>query len=344
MANLVSPEYVERLTKIIESLPSESTVREAMRSRSAEIAQLLTDAGVISPNRLVEYVDKETGDLKEKAKDLFENMLSGFTVTDPAVLGRASASAKDKLTRAGLSFIRMRNAGENWNLASMNTDAVKLLTRAQDASARLSALLGKESGKGTGGDSLVEKYLHPERYFDPSGRSVELSFDGQPLTAPVHAGVEALAMALEESPREYAKVMAKYADRAEGMQQTMWGAENPADAFTNEIASKYGLKVIPEEWGAVVGLSDQVKAEIEESRGPLPVEPAAHAETAVSNVLPDSSSVLEAIPEGPKSVQELRKALEAHPGFTQEQAEAVTQLFEDILPRAIGEDLNDLLR
>jgi len=51
------------------------------------------------------------------------------------------------------------------------------------------------------------------------------------------------------------------------------GREHPADAFTNEIGAKYELSVVPEEWGAVVGLSDQAKAEIEEARGPLPVEP-----------------------------------------------------------------------
>lgn len=355
MGRLLSPEFVDRLAEIIKSMPSVDdkgkplTAREAMRERSADIAKLLVDAGIISKTKMKEFVSDDGG-LTEKSKDLFENMLAGVTVTNPEVINRAPANVKDKLARVGIFFVRMRSAGENWNLASMNTDAVRLITRAQDAAARLSMLMSREEmekvRKGnvdpnvTGSESLVEKYLHPERYFYSTQ---SLSFDGQSLHAPVHAGVEALAMALEEKPRDYATMMANYADRAKGVQGTIFDAENPADAFTNEIASKYGLKVAPEEWGSVVGLSDTVKAEIEDARGPLPVEPEVSHETAKDDVQPDSSSVTDVIPEGPKSVQELRKALATHPGVDEQQAADLTDIFENILPRAIGESLDSIL-
>jgi hypothetical protein len=123
----------------------------------------------------------------------------------------------------------------------------------------------------------------------------------------------------------------------------MFGAEHPADAFTNTIASRYGLKVIPEEWGMVTGLPEVVKAAIEDGRGPLPVEPSVHAETVVADVQPDSSSVVEALPEGPRTVKEFRESLENHPGITPEQAAAASQMIEQILPEAIGESFENLL-
>jgi len=67
-ANLLSPEYVDRLTKIVESLPSDVTIREAMRARSAEIAKLLTDAGAIAPNRLSSTWTRRLAILKKKPK------------------------------------------------------------------------------------------------------------------------------------------------------------------------------------------------------------------------------------------------------------------------------------
>jgi len=357
-ANLLTPEFTDRLSGIIDSLDifdrkgTATTVREAMSARSAEIAKLLTDAGVISPNRRVEFIDKETGALKEKAKDLFENLLMGLTVTDSSVIKDAKPAIKDKLTRAGMSFVKMKSAGENWNLASFNTDAIRLLNRAQDAEARLLRLATPEAqARGEGSESLIERYLHPTNYQDKNGfgPQVDLLLDGQAHVAPPHPAVEALARAIEESPRDYATMIAEYAKSATGTQLSMYGAEHPAVAFTNKIASRYSdgnggkLSVAPEEWGTVAGLSDKAKAEIELGHGPLPVEPEVHAETAIADVTPDSSSVTEAIPEGPRTVQDLRKAIENFPGLTPELAEAASQMIEQFLPNALGMSVEELL-
>lgn len=349
MKRLLTPEFRDRLTDIVLSMDvfdkngTALTIRELMRARSADIAQILQDAGIISPTKIEEYVDAD-GNLKEKAKDLFENMLASMTVTDPEVLNRASAAVKDKLTRSGVFFAQMQSAGENWNLASMNTDAVRLLNRVQDAAARLSHLVPRGNSQESS-ESLVDRFLHPEKYVDKKGfgPAGTFEFDGQPLVAPPHPAVEALAHAIEESPRTYSTIMASFADNATGKQSTMFGAEHPADAFTAKIGSKYGIKVLPEEWGTVSGLPDAVKVSIENSRGPLPVEPSVHAETAIEDAMPDSSSVVGVLKDTPRTIADLQKALETHPSITSEQAAAVTQLFEDILPRAIGESMEDLL-
>lgn len=349
LSRLLTPGFVGRLTVIIDTLPSVGkdgrplTIREAMRARSSDLAQLLVDAGVISPNKMAEFV--VDGELNENSKSLFENMLGALTVTDPATMEQASASTKDKLARAGLFFVKMRDAGENWDLASMNTDAVRLLTRAQDAAARLSTLIPRKGAEEIAGKSLVDRYLHPENYTDTKGfgPAGTFEFDGQPLHPPVHAGVESLAKAIEESPRDYALMMARYADASNGVQGSMFGAEHPADVFTREIASKYGMKVVPEEWGMVTGLSPVEKAAIEDSRGPLPVEPEEHHSTVTADVTPDSTAVQDAVPEGPRNVRDLRKALETHPGLTNEQADALGTIFEEVIPNAVGEDANTIL-
>ncbi len=366
MARLMTPEDVERLDSIMASLPDFDknnkplSVREAMRARSADLAKLMLDTGMISPNELQEFVVQSgdrKGDLSDKAKDLFENMLRAMTVTDVEVLNNASDQVKAKLVRAGISFLRARNGGSNWDLASMNTDAVRLITRAQSISENLSYLLGEKEPKArergaTGSESLIERYLHPERYFDPAGANASLTIDGQPLHgSDVHPGVEALAMALEQTPSEYATMMSNYASKANDRQSGLgfFTEVHPADVFTDQIASKFSdgkggkLEVIPEDWGRVVGLSDTVKAEIEATRGPLPVEPSVSHETVVTDTAPDSSSVDVALPEGPKTVTDFRRALESHPGLSAEEAVAVGTMMQDILPRALGQSLEHLL-
>jgi hypothetical protein len=372
MSRLLTPEYLDRLDNIFSSLPHIETdkqgrehpisLRTAMRTRSSDIVQLLVDAGIIAPNKRTEYIvqnGESKGDLTPKTKDLIENMLIGLTVTDPQVLTDAPADVKNKLARAGVFFVKAKSAGENWNLASYNTDAVRLYTKADAMSYRLSRLRGtsEATSKGAGSSSLIEKYLYTGNYEDKNGLNAEqgdlsldsFSFaDGQSLGHPETDAVTAMAMALEQTPREYALMLAKYADRTK---PSMFGAEHPADVFNAEIAGKFKngegnpLRVIPEEWGAVAPMPEAVKAAIEDARGPLPVEAEVHAETVIADVQPDSSSVVEALPEGPRSVRELRKALAAHPELNKdiETTEKITQMFEHILPTALGESMEDIL-
>lgn len=342
MANMLSPEYVQRLANIVDSLPLVDnegralTVREAMRKKSVEIAKLMQDAGVISANKTKEFITDE-GELNDKSKALFENMLAGLTVTDGSVLARANESAKDKLARAGLFFIRMKNAGEDWYLASMNTNALDLLTRAQNRAAELRRL---EAIDETTDHSLVDRMLHPEKY---RLSNFEMQFDDQPLHGPVHPGVEALARALEEPPKTYTTKIARYADAADGVQNSMFGAEHPAYVFNREIGKDFGITVDPAEWGMVTGLPEEVKAGLEEGREPLPVAPEVHAETVENDVNPDSSSVTDNLKSSPRTVADLEKAIANHQGFDQEKAEALTAFFKEILPRVTGYSAEETL-
>jgi hypothetical protein len=378
MATLLSPEYLKRLDAIFADLPDFETdkkgnripisLRTAMRVRSTDIAKLLSDAGIIAPNKLSEFVEQNgdrKGDLTSKAKDLVENMLVGMTVTrDEAgsrLLTNADPDTKNKLGRAAIFFVRAASAGEKWNLASYNTEALRLLEEVKDTAFRLAkaTLSDVAKGKGVDTESMVARHLHPYNYVDKNGFNVEqftLDLGGNkgevsvdlPAGEPRNPAVEALAMALEKSPREYANMIGDYATRSE---PSMFGAEDPAHAFNNAIAGKFvdgegnPLRVLPEEWGAVAPMPEAVKAAIEDARGPLPVEPEVHAETVVADVMPDSSSVVEALPEGPRTVRELRKALAAHPEINKdiETAEKITQMFEHILPTALGGSMEDIL-
>jgi len=64
----------------------------------------------------------------------------------------------------------MHNAGEQWNLASYNTDAVRLLNMVLGCGGRLSHLIPRvapEEGKAD--DFLVDRFIHPENYTDRKG-------------------------------------------------------------------------------------------------------------------------------------------------------------------------------
>jgi len=58
-------------------------------------------------------------------------------------------------------------------------------------------------GRGKADDFLVDRFIHPENYTDRKGfgPTGAFEFDGQPLVAQPNPAVEALAKALEESPR-----------------------------------------------------------------------------------------------------------------------------------------------
>lgn len=343
LSRMLTPDVIERMANVFRSVSGDSTLRMAMRARSADLAQILQDAGLVDPKKRAQYIG-EDGELTEPAKLLIENTLAGVTVSDPAVIRRAPSSVVDKLGRVGMDFILMRSAGESWNLASYNTDAVELFTRAQDQSSALRAMEGREiTGRAEhGGESLIERLLHPERF---RLSNLEMAFDGQPTHSPVHPVTEALARALEESPREYSNIIGNYSEAAEQGGATMFGSLHPAEVFDQEIGDRYGIHVIPEEWGSVGALPEAVKSAIEEARGPLPVEPEVYAETVVEAISPDSSSVVESEKSHePTTVRDFRRALADHPGFTDEQAEAVGDIFERVLPRAIGESFDTILK
>ena len=291
LSRMLTPKIVERMANVFRSVSGDSSLRDAMRARSKDLAEILTDAGLVDPKKRSAYFTDD-GELTESAKMLIENTLAGVTVSNPAVLDSASDSVKSKLGRVGMDFILMRAAGSNWNLASYNTDAVSS-EQAEDASTYLRNM----EGPGTQGDekegtySLVERRLHPERF---RLSNLEMAFDGEPTDPPVHPVVEALAMALEKSPRAYANLIGDYAEAAAKGGMTLYGAMNPADVFNEYVAGKFGLNIIPDQWVWLNGLPDSVKAELEDTCGPLPVEPAANHERVAKmfNRTPPQSMML----------------------------------------------------
>ena len=339
-SRLVTPEVTQRLANIFSSLSGDTSLRTAMRMRSNDIANVMQNAGIIDPVQRSAFVTPD-GDLTERAKELVENTLAGMTVTNPAVVRRATPAIKDKLGRVGMDFVKMQAAGDSWNIASHNTEAVELLTRALDQATYLRNMEGRDVSKeATGGDSLIERMLHPDRY--------RLSnfgmFEDQATHAPIHPATEALAMLMEDTPRQYAGAIRAYADAADSGGATMFGAMHPSEAFNQHIAEKFGLNVDPEEWGMVGAMPDEIKAAVQEAREPMPVEPAVHAETVFEDIAPDSSSVTEAVnTREAKNVAELRRELGRMQNITEDQAQALGDFAEHVLPRALGESLDSLM-
>ena len=212
LSRLMTPGVVAQLSDLVGALPAGCSVREFMRLRAKDIAVVLSRSGLVDPRKRTAYFTPD-GDLTEVAKDLVETTLAGLTVKDIEVIRGASRSTRDRLVRAGIGFARIRNAGPLWDLAHHNNEAVRLVTEAEDRAEYLRTLKRKDEG---GGDALVERLLHPERF------QHAVSEFGFRKAAAVHPAAEALAMALELAPRNYVAMINAYAARAQGQWASMF--------------------------------------------------------------------------------------------------------------------------
>jgi hypothetical protein len=245
LARLMDESTVEQLAAIAAATPDGFTAREFMRRRARDIAATLTVSGLIDPCKRSECFT-DGGDLTEVAKDLVENVLAGVALSDIDVLRGASLSTRDRLSRAGVEFLRMRRAGPSWDLARFNSEAVRLRTEAENRASYLRTLR-PFAGAST---SLVERLLHPERFRFANDRLL----DSQVIVA--HPAAEALALALELNPREYVALLASYASRCDD-QVSLFRNVHPAEVFSATIGrhrNSFGkldwyCPVESDEWG-----------------------------------------------------------------------------------------------
>jgi len=238
LARLMTPAIVDDLIRLVESLPDGCSTREFMRIRAKDIAAILSRGGLVDPRKRAVYFTPQ-GDLTEAAKDLVETTLAGLTVTETDVIRAASRAVRDRLVRTGIEFARAKAAGAAWDLTPWNNEAVRVISEAEERSWYLRTLrapLRDETG------SLVDKLLHPERY---EGAAEELGFS-PPKS--VHPASEALARALELSPRDYVTCIRQFASRAQGGWHSMFECVHPAEVFSRVIGSRWDLTVQKEQW------------------------------------------------------------------------------------------------
>jgi hypothetical protein len=248
LSRLMTASVVERLADLAASMPADFTVREFMRRRATKVRDILGDAGLVDSRKRAAYFTDD-GDLTEAAKELLENALAGLTVTDTRVVRRASKSTRDRLARVGMAFLQMRRAGPAWDIARFNTQAVSLRTAAEDWSAYLRTLKGPAGTR----ESLVERFLHPERF---DGATIEFDYGSQATALGINPTTEALAMALEEAPRSYAELIGRYAHRAMHCGETMFGTLHPWEVFGSTIGTHknendevlWNFRITPEKW------------------------------------------------------------------------------------------------
>ncbi|MBB5057469.1 hypothetical protein HDF16_002175 [Granulicella aggregans] len=222
LARLMDAHTVARLASIAAETPDGCTAREFMKRQAGRIARVLVESGLIDQCKQSECF-AETGDLTETAKDIVENVLAGIAVSDIDVLRKASLSTQDRLSRAGVEFLRIKSAGPTWDVSRFNLEAVRLKTEAENNSA---ILRGMRPRKGES-NSLVEKLLHPERFYGAQSR-----FAGEAWKA--HPASEALAMALELAPREYVALLSSFATRCES-NESLFRNVHPAEVFSATI-------------------------------------------------------------------------------------------------------------
>ena len=231
LSRLITPTVIDRLARIVAELPDGYRLREFLRLRAREVAEVLDSGGLIDPRKRAAYFTAE-GDLTEAAKDLVETTLAGLTVTSGDVLRHASRATRERLVRAGIEFLRLRSVGREWDIAEYNSRAVELVTKAEDEACYLRTLR-KTRGEVDAG-SLVERLVHPERFANVPPRIGGNCYEG------THPAVEALALSLEQSPREYVARVSAYASRAVGAWRSMFECMAPPDAFTATIGTFSG--------------------------------------------------------------------------------------------------------
>ena len=226
LARILTSEAVRRLADLVAELPEGSTVREFMRRRAKDIAVILSSSGLVDPRKRAAYFTP-AGDLTELARELVETALAGLTVTDVSTLRSASRPTREKLMRAGIEFMRMRSAGVEWDLAEFNNEAVRLVTEAENRATASGAL---QSPSSDDRGSPVERLLYPERF---GYAAEELGF--KRVTVAADPSVEALALCLEFSSRDYLAAVAEYATCATRAWQSMFGCLRPEAAFAATI-------------------------------------------------------------------------------------------------------------
>lgn len=238
LARLITPAVIDRLARIVAELPDGYRLREFLRLRAREVAEVLDSGGLIDPRKRAAYFTGD-GDLTEAAKDLVETSLAGLTVTSGDVLRHASRATRERLVRAGIEFLKLRSVGREWDITEYNSLAVELVTRAEDNACYLRSLR-KPKGEPDAG-SLVERLVHPGNFANAPATIEDNSYEG------THPAVEALALSLEQSPREYVARVSAYASRAVGAWRSMFECMSPPDAFTATIGTFYccgGLQVL----------------------------------------------------------------------------------------------------
>lgn len=308
----------------MDALGEDASLRDFMRARGGEIVQQMMDSGMIEPTKRAAYITKN-GEMTEAAKDLFENAWLGKWIDDADLLKTIPADIKRKLTRAVPGGMKAKAAGAMWDVSPEVKEALQLwktITSVRDDLAEI----GKK------GDSLVDRYLHPEDFENGTPR-----LSGMEIRMP-HPAAEAIAKLLEKPQIEVRDGFSDYGNEAEGKQAQLLGPRpEPVEAFNRFIGSKVGVEVKPEQWA--VPMPEAPKAAVAAPETPVEPRPEEKAKETPLEVPP---SLGEAPKPSGDVVERLRAVLAGHPGF-QGIADEVLQT-ADILVRGMrGKSLAEML-
>ena len=261
--------------------PLDASIRDLMRAQNDHIKDLMMKVGLIPRDKLSRYVDPE-GNLTEDAKLLFEGAVWGKVFDDASLRARAERAAPrilSKLEATLAMWARLKARGDAWDISDYGQEALRLHVRAASVNTAFgdwkkevrnwNADADNKDAQVPTTDSLIDWYLHPERY---KLTTPGLDFgEGTVREAEkVDAITEALAKELEDSTDSIKKDLSRYADAAEkGDVKDQGGfsfAEppKPLDEFNQIFGKPNGVEVAPEQWG-------QTKP-IEPPLAPAPVE------------------------------------------------------------------------
>lgn len=120
----ITPESLKALSGMLDQLGPDSSIRDLLRDRGADVLKILTKDGAITDRERPQFIDTSTGGLSEEGKTFAERALLGTVVDDPTLMERAPKSVLNKLDGSLADIASIAPRHDEYNLVPLIREAI----------------------------------------------------------------------------------------------------------------------------------------------------------------------------------------------------------------------------
>ncbi|MGE5057245.1 MAG: hypothetical protein ACM3WP_24060, partial [Acidobacteriota bacterium] len=120
----ITPESLKALSGMLDQLGPDSSIRDLLRDRGAEVLKILTKDGAITDRERPQFIDTSTGGLSEEGKTFAERALLGTVVDDPTLMERAPKFVLNKLDGSLADIAAIAPRHDEYNLVPLIREAI----------------------------------------------------------------------------------------------------------------------------------------------------------------------------------------------------------------------------
>lgn len=207
----ITPDTLRRVSDMLSA--DDSTLRELLADRGADVVRLLTQDGVLTDRERPQFIDQASGGLNEQGKQFVEKALMGSVIDDPRLMESTPRGVLLKLEKSLGPITSFSSRPDEWNLLPALRQAVA------------------EHGFAQRSSTPIPSYLDQQSLFGGERNPV----------------VDALIRTIDQKPnavRDAFQAYAKDADQNGLGQARMFGGGEAFDAFNNA----FGAKLTPQEY------------------------------------------------------------------------------------------------